>query len=72
MAIIFVILTVFFVGAMIVAAKEGGEFSSKRDDNKGAWIVYFEDGSIETYDSYKEANDRYNFCSTATKLGTIK
>lgn len=72
MEVVLAIVTVFFVGAMIIVAKESGEFSTKRDDDKGEWIVYFEDGTFETYDSYKEANDRYNSCSMATKLGTIK
>ena len=72
MAVIFVIATLFFVGVAIIAAKENGEFSSKRDDDKGKWIVIFEDGIIETYDSYKEANDRYNSCEAARHLGTTK
>ena len=72
MAVIFLIATVFFILVVIEVERENGGFSSKRDDDKGKWIVIFEDGVIETYDSYKEANDRYNSCEAAQHLGTIK
>lgn len=72
MAVVFVIVVGFFILVMIRAEYENDGFSTKRDDNKGKWIVIFEDGVIETYDSYKEANERYNSCEAAQHLGTTK